>query len=1198
MTTHNCPSLKHLAMLAKGTLAPDACEILLSHVRGCPECQAAFRTLRAVELQTNPQVPHAQSAQAAPKTQPPAEKLEPRASERPLQPKIQNEPRPDGRPLVKAVQVHPEKPSSPVPSPQTKRPTPAQQARATRTQPSQSKGAATPRGAPPGESTNKRKFWPFALAAASAATLGLVVVGVSIGYFAYLRPPSGGTPSNPSSPEVANSSTATSTMPNAGFAFGEIKPTELIQTLRVTIELGSDGEMLSEPVDLHLGLGYPLRLHPLGESSEEGFAAISQQSSLKSDERWIASGESAWFEFSSGGRPSARDPLGKTPALLSGTKVGDITRLGIASRGESRWQLKGYKIEINGALFAKNDLVNLGPRQVLDEDAELVDELAAQREALTKSIQEYEVLDEAGYLSDQDREDWEQAKQQLSMIDEPLESATGRLLGKLPWFEEIDNAFSERMAHDWIQDPVEVTLITSSEQGSGTANPFYLVAGSKKYLLSSPISPLKDGPARQSYVLSSLELRQDPISNQDLASIGIGMVAGDHRFAKAPDKAKLDRVVVSTAAGPVFDSELQEVDRNALHFISFIPPAHRDDIGKVVAAQPQANLRSSWKFGQPAELQSTLSPGSSTLPDSSGSYEPENIEPNVALPIDPVSVWPVANSRKLDNSTMNSVSPSAVSNPAILASDDEGLRNAERLTQLRNFPVRTSIISSQVPGRAKAPSFASTARRPLMQLLLGMLLRANGANSRRPNFGSAPGLGTAGTRIPGTGIPGTGIPGTGIPGIGISGTGRNPMWPNPGGSNPGGSNPGGSNPGGSNPGGGTRVPVTSPPSLLQISDVAVEHADQLEVGKAVVVRWREQNATNVAQYEVRLNAVLPHKSLAKRTFLVSHKIARIAKTESATLPEIKLDAKKLGLSTEELRHIFVEPEVLAWDARGKLLSSGPSPTGPLAVLHPAGWSKLNLDLQLGPAPTIDPKGWITLENPDSKIPGFQLGGDGYGHWGDKANQWLPFAAVTSSNTVSSAATKVPMQGAWRLRDSQDTDSGLLLAGYPTNVGVRSGQNYVTLRFDAYPIQFQQDMRLCGLVGVINGSPKEPVKNVAFNMRVLVRHADPASPPQNQTDPQDMLRLVTPAEAPIAKHDSSGAMAPLGLIDVPIQVTANASTYANSIQKAVPKLEIDTSVPYKMRKVSPVLVSVTLMIDARGLSRNDAIGVFGMRLVPE
>ncbi|MEZ6081310.1 MAG: hypothetical protein R3C56_38250, partial [Pirellulaceae bacterium] len=410
-----------------------------------------------------------------------------------------------------------------------------------------------------------------------------------------------------------------------GFQFGNLESEIPIEKIRVSITTDEHGAALGEPVELHLGLGFPLRLHPLGASSPIDFSAVAQKSSLPADRDHLEPGEEAWFEFEAAPDESGSDVLRTTPQLLSGLKVGDISKIGFASTGQSDWKLAGYVIEINDQLFASNNSVDAGPEEVMAQDEQTLTDSLPRREVLVNQLDEYEALASAGYLSDTEQLDWEAARTEVASLDGPIQWAGGRLMGQYPWYEEQAAEFDVSGAP--VMKPIDVTLVTSSKAQSGTLNTVYLLAGAKKYQLASSTSPLRNGPESHHFQISAIDLERDPLDESDLKQIGIGVVGGGHRFAEAADRAKLDRVLVSVGDQPAYDSELELDDRITLGQIELLPPAHVDDSGKVVEnVMTSDRERPMWRAGD--RLAAPRTP--SSVPAVASQPEPE--PPTVLTP--------------------------------------------------------------------------------------------------------------------------------------------------------------------------------------------------------------------------------------------------------------------------------------------------------------------------------------------------------------------------------------------------------------------------------------------------------------------------------------------------------------------------------------------------------------------------------------
>ncbi len=186
-----------------------------------------------------------------------------------------------------------------------------------------------------------------------------------------------------------------------GFAMGAFadgtRDATPIESIQVTLEVGEHGEALREAVDLHLGLGFPLRLYPLGgQGREPAFAAFPQSSSVPPESNLVEPGAEADFVFSAEPDAAGLDALHATPVLLRGLTVGDLQGVGFASVGESDWRLHGYKILINGELYASHDAVHGRVRQVQEDMATRLQSLLPQQQAILQEIQELQAYVELG----------------------------------------------------------------------------------------------------------------------------------------------------------------------------------------------------------------------------------------------------------------------------------------------------------------------------------------------------------------------------------------------------------------------------------------------------------------------------------------------------------------------------------------------------------------------------------------------------------------------------------------------------------------------------------------------------------------------------------------------------------------------------------------------------------------------------------
>ncbi|OYW30011.1 MAG: hypothetical protein B7Z47_04110 [Chthoniobacter sp. 12-60-6] len=251
-------------------------------------------------------------------------------------------------------------------------------------------------------------------------------------------------------------------LPRTPFEKGALPPDEAVETIKITLGVGTEGTALNEPVDVHLGLGFPLRLYPLGGVRREpSFAAFPHKSSLDGMTNQILPGQMATFEFSAKGDDGGLDALRTSQQLMADVKCGDLQRIGFASQGRSNWVLAGYRIEVNGRLFAANGLV----------DARAQEKLASSRASLMELLPDYEAKTNATSLT-------ENEKAELKTAHAMVRALSGRVVGAVPWFEEADEAFKPAPATGTKVENLRITLTGGKGPQQGTRNPVYLVAGS------------------------------------------------------------------------------------------------------------------------------------------------------------------------------------------------------------------------------------------------------------------------------------------------------------------------------------------------------------------------------------------------------------------------------------------------------------------------------------------------------------------------------------------------------------------------------------------------------------------------------------------------------------------------------------------------------------------------------------------------
>lgn len=1066
-----CPTLKHLAKYANGTLSDEALEIIQLHIEGCDECQDVIQALRDASGPTDKAQPNVSD----PPSNVPMPNAEPSGW-------VESESFP-GKGLVSEAIV--------------------------KATPVRSALEQSEKRAEIGKNEAAGKSFGLGKVLVLATILGIWGAAGYLGWNKFVRPNrlqendsgSAGLP-------IAASSSVSD--PVSRFRIVDFDRDTPIEMIRISIRTGEHAAPLQEPLDVHLGFGFPLRLLEVSDLS--GFAAVPQRSSLSAGSSEIAPGEDAWFEFVVASKNFGDDKLRKTPQLLAGLKSKDICKIGFASQGKSDWELAGYTIEVNGKPFASNDAVGVRPQTALASDEQTLADLLPIHEVLGRRLEEYKTLNRAGYLDDSARKDWETAQQEFEKLSEPLLLAGGKLIGQIPWYLEQTSALGLNDNYS-VPRSVDVTLVTSPLDQSGTLNTVYFSAGGHKYALSSSTNPLKNGPELNQFHISADDLSRDPLDLSDLKTFGIGVIGGSHLFGKIPDRLRLDRVVVQVDGKTTYDSDMVVSDRQALGQIDLIPAAHLDEDGNIVRNVMNSELeRSVWMSGDKlATIPSMLVSASATVGEPSQQptavqaeplrqAEPEPFQTQLLGPPIAFNAAPIPVSSSVPGQT--TMSPSMPSQSA------------------------TSVSLTTDPPLGATPPFLSrgvnnqTVLDELIPLLNDLLTRHH-ARRGSPTHSVAP--------------------------------------------------------------------AAAPAGKLQISSVQLDplQSESVRDSQSVVIRWKEENASSVAAYVVRLNAVLPHVDPTKKVLVVSTQVQRIAKLESALLPAIDLSNPASGLNPEDLTHVFLEPEVIAIGSDGVPLGNGLTATGPLVPVHHKDWNAADFSLAIGPDPKLDTSGWIQLQDAASITPGYQLGGDGYGHSGTPANRWLPFAKPAFGE-----------MGAWQLSDSdQFATCGLQFGNYPTNVALRNIAEHVSLRFDSQAIDYDKPLRLTGLLGFIDGDATSS-NSAEFRLRVIVQGIPPGGSPVAIQQPttgsindNELLRLETTTSVTFEKT-SSGVPRPMQLIDIPIP-------FASGMQPASSyPLPLEVTKGKKTAVDARAVVSLTIMANQTSAQGADALALFGLRLVAD
>jgi hypothetical protein len=370
----------------------------------------------------------------------------------------------------------------------------------------------------------------------------------------------------------------------------DFKANEFVERIFVKIDVGAEGDDLAEPIALHLGLGFPLWLHPVGRNAEESppFGAVPQQAITGTE---VRAGESAMFTFEVKGE-NGQDTYRTTPQLLANLRVSDIASVGFASAGKSNWVLAGYEIKINGKVFASGKgsesvkTAQDAARQKLAEVQPKFETARAEWVELTKLVKT-----KLATADDQSRLD--EMGPSIAALLAQKRKLEGQLEGRYPWFE--DGAF-RAVGRDQVSvKSARVTVVTAPHTFADTQNYVYFQTGGRKYLLSSPDNPLTGTAGPQRFIL---DLQAGPLTAADLRGWALGMLGSANPYGTTPDRWHPLRLFVEIDGRVVYDSEESDLDRSSLEAIRLVPPVHKDQEGKLVTNTPLVREAFLWEAGK------------------------------------------------------------------------------------------------------------------------------------------------------------------------------------------------------------------------------------------------------------------------------------------------------------------------------------------------------------------------------------------------------------------------------------------------------------------------------------------------------------------------------------------------------------------------------------------------------------------------
>lgn len=889
-----------------------------------------------------------------------------------------------------------------------------------------------------------------------------------------------------------------------------------LERVVVTLTISPDGEPLSEAVDVHLGVGFPLRLYPLGTNQRTpAFAAFPQKSSLKDGATTLQPGETATFEFAVNADSPGLDAFRSTPEMFRDLQRSDPQRSGFASLGKSDWIVQSYSIEINGRTVASGKDVNLHPQQVQRENQARLQEKAAELDAALSEVSRLEATALTGLATDDELEQLQTRQDELTAAADEVNRLAAVVNGALPWAES-----GNPPPDDAIQS-IEVTLTPQDVPQSGSQNPLYFWIAGRKFALTSEADPLSGFPRPQTFGISPTELAANPVSRERVNQIGIGMVPSEASSPGIPDRARLERVQVFLDGKPFYDSAGVSADKDLLKRIALVPTVVRNKNGVYEPTGAGGPLVTLWKSAMPAPKGLPENP---QFPPEPGEPDPATGEPTG---FDPESGEPLVPDP--DNPEALTLPPLPPPVLVLAPFDDSGL-NSPRRRRARPRNKRTPIVINIATPSVPAPR-----------------------KGRR---------GKPGSTTPATANNPAGTPGS-------NGSGASAPRP--------------------------VVPAPAPPAPV-LSAIKVNPAIPiLRDGDQSNVTWQVSGpTTTIASYRVDLFGVLPHNG----TPLINTPLATLANVPPsgsasmlARMPAIQVSKIQGQLSGASAQYLYVQPKVTALSSSGTAIVSG---FGSILPLFPSLASSPHALSQL-PGALVQNGAPVASARP----PSFQI---------------LPAGAAPLPWKSSPALDPATVSTSWPLSGEQDSSFALTFASYVPpgtltplpaySVAVRPATNgeRVSVQYEgALPIPSNlptpvKGYRLVGHVAFLGGNAPATAA-VQTRVNAFIR-------PNN---PTPFFTLQTPAPITYNKFSSGTTPAPCLLIDMPIRFDLMRSNSLASSPHDASKYSITSFLPGGPNGFSNVgnagggpvfYVQVTLMIAMQATTTTDAVGIFGLRLVPD
>lgn len=910
-----------------------------------------------------------------------------------------------------------------------------------------------------------------------------------------------------------------------------------LERVVISISIGEGGEPLSEAVDVHLGLGFPLRLYPLGtDQRTPAFAAFPQKSSLKDGATSLQPGETATFEFAVHADSPGLDAFRSTPELFRDVLRHDPQRSGFASLGKSDWILQSYSIQINERTVASEKDINLRPQQIQRENQARLQEKTADFEAALSEVSRLEATALTGLGTDAELEQLQTRQDELNTVADDVNRLASVVNGALAWHQSGNTPPDDAIRS------IEVTLTPQDVPQSGSRNPLYLWIDGRKFALTSEADPLTGFPRPQTFGIAAPDLVANPVSRERVKQIGIGMIASDASPPGIADRARLQRVQVFLDGKLFYDSARVAADKDLLKRIALVPTVTRNEMGEYEPTGAGGPLVTLWKSAMPAPRGLPENP---EFPQEPGSLDPSGVDPGEGTPqsepdpatgqptnFDPDSGEPLVPDPDVPNAfTLPPVPPPVLS---LAPFDDSGL-NAPRRRRARPRNKRTPIVINITTPSVPAPR-----------------------KGRR---------GKPGSTTPATANNPPGKSGTGTPGSNGSG----PSAPRP------------------------VVPAPAPAAPV-LSAIKVNPAIPiLRDGDPSNVTWQVSGpTTNIASYRVDLFGVLPHNGAP----LINTPLATLpnvppsgSQSLLARMPAIQVSKIQGQLPGAAAQYLYVQPKVTALSSNGTAIVSG---FGSILPLFPSTATSPHALSQL-------PGGLVQNGVPvaSARPPSFQI---------------LPAGAAPLPWKSSPALDPATVSTSWPLSGEQDSSFALTFASYVPpgaltplpayGVAVRPATNgeRVTVQYEgALPIPSNlptpvKGYRLVGHIAFLGGNAPATAL-VQTRVNAYIRPANPTP----------FFTLQTPAPITYSKFSSGTTPAPCLLIDMPIRYDLMRSNSLASSPHDASKYSITSFLaggPNGFSNVGnagggPVFyVQATFMIAMQATTTTDAVGIFGLRLVPD